>query len=113
MATGNFSLYQGDDHTLTVTVKDTSGSVVDISGSTIKWQAARKTGGTSVISYTTSDNISITDGSNGEFQVTIDASDTESLRGLYYHEAEVTFSDSTISTVLTGWMTVTPVHIRA
>ncbi len=113
MASGNFSVNQGDSKTLSITLKNTAGTVVDITSATIKWQSARKRGGTSVISYTTSNNINITSGTGGTFDVTIDASDTEPLDGIYYHETEITFSDGTISTVMTGTMTVTPVHMRS
>ena len=109
----DFRMYQGDSKTLSITVKDKDGDVVVITGATIKWQASRSYGKTADISKTTSSGISITDGPNGVFEVTLDASDTESLEGEYYHEAEITFSDSTISTVLAGRMNITPVLIAA
>ena len=112
MAT-DFQLYQGDSKTLSVTVKDATGAVVVITGASIKWQASKSKGKTSDISKTTSSGISITNGAGGVFQVTIAASDTESLVGEFYHEAEVIFSDSTVSTVLVGRMRVIPVLIAA
>ena len=109
----DFKMYQGDTKVLTVTVKDKVGNAVAITSATIKWQASRSKGKTPDISKTTSSGISITDGANGVFTVTLNASDTESLEGSYYHEAEVIFSDSTVSTVLSGSMVIIPVLIAA
>jgi len=112
MAT-DFQIYQGDSKTLSVTVQDSDGDAVVITSATIKWQASKSKGKTADISKTTSAGISITDGPNGVFEITLAGSDTESLTGEFYHEAEVIFSDSTISTVLVGRMRIIPVLIAA
>ena len=113
MASGNFSVFQGDSKILSVTLKNTAGTVVSIASATIKWQATPKRGGTSVISYVSGGAITITSGSGGTFDIVIASTDTEPLDGIYYHETEITFADGTISTVMTGTMTVVPVHIRS
>lgn len=107
----NFMMVAGDSKTLVVTVKDAEGVAVNITGSTIKWRAARSFGKAAVISKTTSSGIQITDGANGQFTVTLSTSDTDDLLGVYYHEAEVTASDGTISTVLSGTMKINPALI--
>jgi len=111
--TSDFEMYAGDDKTLIVTVKDRNGDAVVITSATIKWQASRSQGKASVISKTTSSGITISDGPNGVFEITIDDTDTEDLKGLYYHEAEVTFADGSISTVMAGTMRINPVLIGA
>lgn len=114
MASGNFSLFAGDDKTLSVTLQNAAGTVVAITSSSIKFQAARRRGGTSVLTLgTATSGVSITSGSGGTFDITISAADSEPLEGVYYHETEITFSDNTIATVLTGTMTVRPVHMRS
>lgn len=112
MAT-NFVMTAGDSKTLVITVRNADGDAVNITGATIKWQAARSYGKTSVISKTTSSGISITDGTNGVFAVTLSPSDTDSLSGIYHHEAELTATDTTKSTVLVGTMKINPALIEA
>ena len=109
----NFTMTAGDTKQLVVTVKDADGDAVSITGSTIKWQCARSYGKASSISKTTTSGIQITDGANGVFTVTINPSDTNSLVGNFSHEAEITFSDGTISTVLFGTMKIFPAIIEA
>lgn len=109
----NFNMVAGDTKTLVVYVKDADGDPVNISGATIKWQAARSHGKASVITKSTSSGITISDGPNGIFSVTLNPSDTESLSGTYAHEAQVTASDSTISTVLQGTMKVNKALIES
>lgn len=115
MATTNFSMFAGDDKTLQVTVTDEDGDPVNLTAASIKWQCARSLGKASAISKTATSGggITITGAATGDFEVTLDDTDTEDLAGTYQHEAEVTFSDGTISTVLSGTMKVIPVVIQA
>lgn len=109
----DFSIFAGDTKLLTVTVTDEAGEAVDITTASIKWQAARSVEDEAVIEKTSpSGGIEITDGSGGEFVVTLDAADTGDLSGLYYHEAEVTIS-SQPNTVVSGTFLVTKTLIRA
>lgn len=110
----NFTMVAGDTKELIVSVRTTNGSAVNISGAEIKWQCARSHGKPSVLSKdTTNLGVTITDGPNGIFKVSLDPEDTEDLRGTFFHEAQVTFSDGTISTVLTGTMKVNAPLIEA
>lgn len=109
----NFSMYAGDDKTLEVTLTDADGDPVDITAATIKWQCARSKGKASAISKSTSGGITITSAANGQFSVALSDTDTEDLSGSFEHEAQVTFSDGTIATVLTGTMKIMPVIIEA
>src|SRR3990167_4295716 len=88
----NFIMVAGDTKTLVVTVEDAEGTAVSITGATIKWRCARSYGKTASITKATGGSgIAITDGAGGEFTVTLNASDTVSLVGNFYHEAEITF----------------------
>lgn len=102
----DFNMVAGDSKTLVVTVKDSTGGPVNISGATISWKAARSLRKTPVISKAVNTGIIITNGPDGEFTVTLDSADTDDLSGNYYHEAQVTATDGTISTVLRGTMKV-------
>lgn len=102
----NFSMTQGDTKTLVVSVKDAEGNAVSITDATIKWRAARSYGKTAVVSKSTVSGVQITNGAGGVFAVALLPADTEDLIGTYFHEAEVTFADGTVSTVLTGTMKI-------
>lgn len=110
----NFQMTAGDNKVLVVTVKDANGTRVNITGTSIKWQAARSFGKASVISKATGGNgVNITNGPNGVFTVTLLAADTESLAGIYHHEAQITALDGLISTVLFGTMKINKALIEA
>lgn len=109
----NFQMVAGDSKTLVITVRNSVGDPVNITGSTIKWQAARSLGKASIISKTTSSGISLSDPTNGIFTVTLNPDDTEDLRGVYHHEAQVTDASNNISTVLSGTMTIRPPLIES
>jgi len=105
----DFTMTAGDTKTLSVTVTEKAdASATDISGAVIAWKLAQTLRGGVLISKSTVSGISITSGSGGTFDITIDPADTASLLGDYYHEAQVTFSTGEISTVLKGKMTVEP-----
>ena len=106
----DFTITAGDTKTLSVTVTEKSdASATVITSATIAWKAAQSLRSGVLISKATGGSgISITSGTGGTFDVTLDAADTTSLLGDYYHEAQVTFSTGEISTVLKGKMTVEP-----
>ena len=110
----NFTLTAGDTKSLVITVKDNEGVAVDITGASVKWQAARSFGKASAISKATGGSgIVLTNPSTGVFTVTLDADDTEDLKGQFYHEAQVTLADGTIATVLFGTMKINPALIES
>ena len=112
--TVDFEMHAGDDKTLEVTVLDQNGVAVDISSSTIRWRASRsKTKTADIIKKTGGAGISLSDPTNGVFTVTLDAADTESLTGIFYHEGQLTLPNGTLSTVLSGKMTVLMALIRS
>lgn len=106
----NFILYVGDDKLLRCTIYDgpvEDGVVKNIAGASIVWGMYIAAGSGVTLSYSTSDNIAITDGPGGVFEVSIPHEDTDDLAtGWYMHEAEVTDGDGNISTVFTGTIQV-------
>lgn len=101
-----FTMWSGDTKVLEVTITDASGNAVNLTGATISYVLQRSVGSTVTISKTTDDGISITDASGGVFQITLDASDTASLSGSYYHECQITDTSGNVSTVFTGTVTM-------
>ena len=106
----NFEIHAGDDLVIPVTVTDQAGQPVDLTGATAAWQAARGTpekfSKTPALSKATGSGIVLTDPASGTFEITLAAADTEGLRGVFYHEAEVTDAGGNRATVLAGTMTV-------
>ena len=108
----NFQIHAGDSRELVVTVSDSQGAAVDLSGAAIAWQLARSAGAAApAVAKALGSGIVITDGPNGVFTVMLDPADSETLSGLYYHEAEVTDAAGQRSTVLSGVATVVPTLI--
>jgi hypothetical protein len=107
----DFSITKGDTKLIDVSVTEQSdGTPTVITGAAISWKVAKSIRSTAVISKATSGSgISITSGTGGTFRITLDAADTSSLNpGDYYHEAQITFADSEVATVLKGVMTIEP-----
>lgn len=108
----DFTLYAGDAGTLTFTVKDQNGTVVDISTVTdILWTASLIATDAAVLTKKKSlGGISfVTNGTDGQFKVTILKTDLTTLKGYYYHAAQTVDASGNPSTVATGRMQVAPV----
>ena len=102
----DFLMWSGDDKTITVTVYDNDDVVVDITGATITWELSLNVDSAALISKTVGSGITLSDPTNGVFTITLDPTDTDSLSGRYYHEAEITDSSGDISTALIGHATI-------
>ncbi len=110
----DFDMHAGDDKTLVVSVRDTEGSPVDVTGATVRWRAARSANKTAdIIKKTGGSGITLSDPTQGEITITLNAADTDSLKGTFYHECQVTFASGLLSTVVAGKMTILPALIRS
>lgn len=105
----------GDSRRVVVPVVDDQGVAVPLSGATIRWWAAknaRSTGAAVFIKKSSALEIEIDDQASA-FSFTIIPIDTDGVRpDTYYHEAEITFPDNSVSTVLRGSLRITPTLIR-
>jgi len=105
----NFEMWIGEDKTLscTVTVGE-GGPRSDITSATITWAIARDAKSSAEVTLTTTaGDITITDGSNGEFEIAIEPTDTNGLEeGEYYHECQVEYSTGDKNIVFTGTLTL-------
>jgi hypothetical protein len=108
----NFSMYQGDDVRLGVTLVDAAGLPVSLVGATLKWGIAKKAiDGVPLLLKTIGSGITVLDAVGGSFEVALTPSDTQSLVGDYYHEVELTDAASKRLTVLTGKVQIAPTLI--
>lgn len=108
-ANQDFITYQGDDVAPVFTVRDGSGAIVNISSvSNITWIARRNLQDAAVLTKTKAGGeiTFVTDGTDGQFQVEIDAADTTALSGYYVHQASITDANGNITTVTVGRMQV-------
>lgn len=106
----NFELWAGDNKTLSFTANDENSSALDITGNTIRWSLARTPYEAALIEKSTtggSTQVNITSSTAGTFEVTLNSSDSSSLRGVYYHEAHIIDGDSDEYTIAIGHATLT------
>jgi len=106
MPTTAIERHRGDTYSEVFLVKDDAGDAVSLSGATVKFtvkEHAHESQTDAVIAKTTSDDISITDASGGEFTVAFVANDSSVLAPkTYSYDAEVTLSSGAIHTVASG-----------
>lgn len=109
----NFDMMAGDDVELNFTIS--SDIALTLTGASIRWWVARSVGAgpaRAVVMKSLVSGIAVTDADNRLFTVTLNAADTDGLKGFYYHECEIIDAAGKISTVTTGKMTVNPTIIR-
>ncbi len=91
MAT-DVTLVAGESKILSYDVVDEDGAAVTVTGATCLWELSRYLGEEALLTYSTTDGSVVASGTTVE--VTIDATDTEDLEGLYYHELTITDTQS-------------------
>lgn len=120
---GQLDLYcdQGSTFSLTVQLKDSSGTAVSLSGASVTGKVRVSPEATATIATFTG---TVTDGPNGEFTITLSAAVTAAIavdnsgagnRKLttYIYDVEVTYSDLTVQRVLEGNFYVSPEATKA
>lgn len=100
----NFKLHQGTDKVLEITVSE-SGAAKDLTAaSAVAFKIAAGPGSTADVTKGLGTGVVVTDAANGVIQVTLDAADTTSLAGSYYHETLITIGGTsdvvTVGTVI-------------
>ena len=86
---------------------NTAGASVNLTGASVVWVLATRSGGAS-LSRLTSDSGSGITVSGCTFTVSLSSTHTSGLAGVYYHEAQVRDSGSNISTVAVGTVDIKP-----
>lgn len=103
----DFRMVSGDSATLSMTARDLSDAVVDLTGGTLRWELhAKGCGDADVSKATGGSGITVTDADDGTFTVTLDPGDTTDLRGEYLHEAQFTSAGGAVTTVVRGRLTI-------
>lgn len=107
----DIEVYAGEIRSIVVTVTNNNDRAVeDLTSASVSWKV--KSGSTTAISKSVGSGITLaSDPTTGVFTISLQASDTTSLSGVYSHEARVTLSDGTIATVSVGRFVVRPTLI--
>ncbi|MFQ5647323.1 MAG: BppU family phage baseplate upper protein [bacterium] len=104
------NLYRGDDRTLEISVTDSQGQPVDLTGSSLKFSVKQSSSDVAYLVQKSSDfssEISITDPIGGVFQIYLVPGDSNGLTpGAYQYDIELTSSAGKIYTVLRSELTV-------
>lgn len=106
----DFCLWLGETRKLIVTVTDCDENPINLAGANIIWamQMQHKDGPIEVRKQT-GDGITITDPTNGIFEVLLEPADTQDLpTGRYYHEAEVMDASGNVAVIFTGSAVLLP-----
>tara|TARA_R110002126_G_scaffold14054_6_gene59790 strand:+ start:182 stop:529 length:348 start_codon:yes stop_codon:yes gene_type:complete len=104
-----FTVFEGDDQNLNVTVLDDAGAVVDISSaSAIDWKMSTDEMTSPVVSKTLGAGITVTDGPNGVFQVALVGADTDGLDTRTYYQASRITLAANLSHVAIGTVWLRP-----
>lgn len=110
----DFTMYAGDTKVITATTEDGEGAPYDLTGITaLRWKLARTvTSTTALVQKELSAGIEIIDADAGRFDITLDSVDTETLKGEYYHEAELIDALDRVATVFAGTITISKTLIK-
>ena len=105
----SFGLQQGQNVELPITVVDSAGSAVDLTGASARFAMARNTSATPVVDSNASPQtatITFTNAAAGLLTVAIDDTALDGLTGDYYYEVKATDSSTNESVIARGWITM-------
>lgn len=101
----NLVIDQGTTYSLTITVSDATGLPVNLTGYTLRSQLRKSYGATSYTAFTTSSETP----ASGELTISLTATQTSALKpGRYVYDVEIVDTNSAVTRVLEGIITVTP-----
>lgn len=103
----DFTLFQGDTKRINFALKRADGSLLDVTGATIRWQASKLKGqglfsSTPSLSKDTANGIEVVDAFSGLVTVVLDPADTVSISGDFYAELETVDATGDVATVYSG-----------
>ena len=101
----NLVVDQGTDFSSFVTLEDTAGATVDLTGFTAAGMIRRTYKSTTAVNFTTS----IPDPSKGEIKIQLSSAQTTAMKaGRYVYDLEITSSGGAVSRVVEGQLEVNP-----
>ena len=105
----NTTIEQGSTFIKTVTITDSNGTAVDLTGCTVRWQVRERKGSTSTLIdvSTTEGSITLTDPTNGQCKITLSDTVTAALDFEYgYHDFEVETAAGVTTRYMRGIVTL-------
>ena len=100
----NLVVDQGSNFFVIITITDTSGNLVDLTGFTASAQMRKHFTSATAISFTCE-----TGGANGTISLALTSEETTAITaGRYVYDVEVTTATDVVSRVVEGIVTVTP-----
>lgn len=104
----DYRIVRGTDLTLTgLIAKDRNGTVIDLTGATIKWRVGPRGRFSTLKTLDTSDGVTVDDAATGKYSLDLDGADSANWTpGRLRHAVEVTESGGQIHTVLEGFITL-------
>ena len=106
----SLSFVHGDDVTYPITIKDSNGVPIDLTGATVKSDIRKEYGSTVIASFTPN----YTDLANGTFEITLDAATSASLPqntkgriNSFVFDVELTDISGNKDTIISGYLKVT------
>lgn len=100
----NLTIVAGDTKYIHVTVRNSDGTMKNLSQAKIQWSVKNSLTSTSNLIYKDTDNlgIEIEDVLEGKFLILLSELDTINMSGTFYHVAKVTDSIGSVSTIFQG-----------
>jgi hypothetical protein len=85
----SFEMHSGDSRIIQLVATDQDDNIVDLTGATIRWQAARSAySKTPLLQKHVGSGVTITFPAAGVFEVQLLPADTDNLVGALYHESD-------------------------
>ena len=105
IAAKNFTILRGDTKPYKLVFKNPDGDPVDVSGYKVMFTAKADTGDADNAAKI-SKTITVTDGTSGEVELVLSASDTDIDAGIYVYDVQLVAPSGNVHTPLNGTMTV-------
>lgn len=104
----NLTIDQGSDFSVTITVEDNDGNIVDISGYTVEGKIKKNYASLTSVEFSTTSPIPATS-TDGTIDLTLTDTQTKDMEaGRYVYDVEITSSGGGTTRVLEGQVEVTP-----
>lgn len=102
----NFEMYAGDTKNVSVTITNSSGAVVNLTGAVITWVLTFQSG--TLQKATATGTITVANPATGVFTFNLLPIDTTGKQGVFNHGVEMVDATGNASTLLTGLATIVP-----
>jgi hypothetical protein len=101
----NIEIEQEDSKIIQVTVYDQSNSILDLSGYTVLWKVF-KNKDSIMLTKTIGNGITLTNPTEGVFEILVSSIDTQNLLGKYFHSCKIIDGLGNTSKIFSGYFNV-------